>query len=180
MIRNFAWAALLFLRLALADHAEGQTADHAAEWQARQAAYMDQPRIIKMPSALRITTNSARPLDQIVGALGGRSGWHINYEDPHYAEIDLVDSTAPRWLLQHPNGPVYTWSRATLSMSLLRFLPPAKTPLGLLSRCSPLLSKLITTAGIQDDSSCASLMAARLTLFQLLLVTVSKSPSLIP
>lgn len=43
---------------------------------------------------------------------------HISYEDPQYAEADIVDSTAPSWLKDHPNGP-----RAAVMSGVPRVFP---------------------------------------------------------
>jgi hypothetical protein len=40
-----------------------------------------------------------------MGALNRQHGWHVNYQDPRYGQADLVDTTAPSWLREHPHGP---------------------------------------------------------------------------
>jgi hypothetical protein len=82
-----------------------QNAEQIKAWTERHARYMSQPRIEETESLLEITANAPRPLDDVLAALAHQHGWHINYEEPQYGKSDIVDSTAPSWLEQHPNGP---------------------------------------------------------------------------
>ena len=63
-----------------------------------------QDQIDRRRTSLEIATNDPRPLYTALDALARQYGWHINYEDPRYATVDLVDDTAPSWLLQYRDG----------------------------------------------------------------------------
>ena len=80
-------------------------AAHIKEWTERQAHYLSEPKIRETDSWLEITANAPRPLESVLDALGHQHGWHIDYEDPLYGNSDILDSTAPSWLREHPNGP---------------------------------------------------------------------------
>jgi len=51
-----------------------------------------------------LNTNDARPLAQAVVALRQEYGWLLDYEDPIYAQKDLVPVMAPEWLAAHPQA----------------------------------------------------------------------------
>jgi hypothetical protein len=79
-------------------------AAHTKEWTERHANYLSEPKIKETDSSLEITANDPRPLESILDALARQHGWHINYEDPRYGKVDILDDTAPSWLKEHPNG----------------------------------------------------------------------------
>ena len=81
-----------------------QNAAHIKAWTERHAQYMSEPRIEETESSLEIMANAPRPLEDVLAALAHQHGWQINYEEPQYAKSEIVDSTAPSWLEQHPNG----------------------------------------------------------------------------
>jgi hypothetical protein len=133
-VRAGLYVVLISLCLSAFPQASDQTSNHAKEWAERQAHYTD-PHIVRSASVLEISVNSPRPLDDITEALLRRHSWVINYEDPHYAKADLVDSTAPSWLQEHPNGiHVYAVAGRAFSVKLpidgkfpddpLQILPP--------------------------------------------------------
>jgi len=66
---------------------------------------LSEPKIKETDSSLEITANDPRRLESILDALARQHGWHINYEDPRYGKVDILDDTAPSWLKEHPNGP---------------------------------------------------------------------------
>lgn len=104
-----------------------QATSHATEWANRRAAYIAHPRIARTGSSIEISTNSPRPLDQVIGALSSGYGWHVNYEDPQYSASDLVDDTAPSWLKEHPNGPrVYNPAGGAFTVTIPFAVPDAK------------------------------------------------------
>jgi hypothetical protein len=80
-------------------------AAHTKEWTERHAYYLSEPKIKETDSSLEITANDPRPLESVLDALARQHGWHINYEDPRYGKVDILDDTAPSWLKEHPNGP---------------------------------------------------------------------------
>ncbi len=92
---------------------------HAKEWTERRARYLAEPNIEESESWLEINANDPRPLANVLDALALQHGWHINYEDPQYAKADILDDTAPSWLLEHPNGPhVYVVGGAAFSAKI--------------------------------------------------------------
>jgi hypothetical protein len=105
MFRSRVCLSLLPLCLLTFGQTTESTSDHAKARTKRQARYI-QPKIISTDDAhaLEITANDPRPVDSVLDALALQHGWRINYEDPHYGKADLVDDTAPSWLLQHPDG----------------------------------------------------------------------------
>ena len=96
---------LLMLCLLTFRQTPEQNAAQIKAWTERHEQYMTQPRIEETESFLEITANAPRPLDDVLAALAHQHGWHIDYEEPQYGKSDIVDSTAPSWLEQHPNGP---------------------------------------------------------------------------
>lgn len=101
---GFAFALLVFCSLDFAQTSK-QNGAHDQEWTERHQQYLNEPIIQETASAVEITANDPRPLDNVLGALVRQHGWHVNYEDPRYSQVDLVDDTAPSWLQDHPNGP---------------------------------------------------------------------------
>jgi hypothetical protein len=67
--------------------------------------YFEQAQIEVHGSVLTAEANDPRPLEQMFDGLAQRFEWNLNYEDPQfdYPE-DFVDSTAPSWLAEHPDG----------------------------------------------------------------------------
>jgi hypothetical protein len=104
MIRRLICFAVLALCSAATLESVAQTKEDATKWAERHRNYTD-PKISESESGLRITVNAPRPLYQVLLALGARYDWRINYEDPRYGGTDVLDDTAPSWLLQHPKGP---------------------------------------------------------------------------
>jgi hypothetical protein len=104
MIRSAVCVFLFPIGLLVFGQTREQNDAHVKEWTERRAGYLSHPEIEETEIWLKITENSPRPLDDVLTALATQHGWHINYEDPRYAEADLVDSTAASWLEKHPEG----------------------------------------------------------------------------
>jgi hypothetical protein len=71
----------------------------------RHAHYLSEPKLTETNLQLEITANDPRPLENVLDALAHQHGWHINYEDPQYGKLDILDDTPPSSLNEHPNGP---------------------------------------------------------------------------
>jgi hypothetical protein len=67
--------------------------------------YFEQAQIEVHGPNLYAEANDPRPLQQMFDGLALRFEWNLNYEDPQYDyPEDFVDSTAPSWLAEHPEG----------------------------------------------------------------------------
>lgn len=59
-----------------------------------RTAYTKEATLAQNGGKLQITSNSPRPLAQVLDALQRRNGWLVNYEDPQYvAPVDVVETT---------------------------------------------------------------------------------------
>ncbi len=105
MNHRFLCATLLPLCVVLLGQETAKNSEHDKEWAERRAHYLPDPIIELRDSELEITADSPRPLDEILTTLAKQNGWHVNYEDPVYGNEDAIDSTAPSWLAEHPDGP---------------------------------------------------------------------------
>jgi hypothetical protein len=63
---------------------------------------LERTRITHQGSRTTIVAIGARPLFQAVEALRDEYSWVVDYEDPIYSGLELVDDTSPDWRRLHP------------------------------------------------------------------------------
>lgn len=75
-----------------------------AQQTASRPAFTMQGSVTHGNSESTVVSNDPRPLNQAVEAVRKEYGWIIDFEDPSYGHMDLVDDTDPQWRTLHPSA----------------------------------------------------------------------------